>query len=146
MIERRRIPAPQSAIGVRKRLGPSREVDDREAPHADPAGAVQVEAFVVRTAMHGDAGHGLERRALGRAAIEVENAEDAAHGASLSRPAPPAWRAVASGRRAAAGKAGAGPSSWRPSRTAPRSTAWRRAPAAGRKARAPRAPGGREGG
>src|SRR5437763_15075886 len=70
---------PQRAVGGTQRLMSAGDVDDREAPHPNCGWAVDVRAVVVRTTMNRDAPHLTERLRGRRAAVEVEDAVNAAH-------------------------------------------------------------------
>ncbi len=78
---------PQRAVLVRQRLVAAGEIDDRQPAHADRQRPVDVQAFVVGAAMARDPRPSRDSVAAGaRAPVEVEDAVDAAHGVSASRP------------------------------------------------------------
>ncbi len=69
---------PHRTVLIGDRLMAGGEIDDAEAAHADPAPAIHVNAFVVRTAMANLVAHRLYQRRLS-GLIETHKTGDSAH-------------------------------------------------------------------
>ena len=69
---------PHGTVLIGYRLVAGGEVDDAEAPHADGAAAIDVEALVVGTAMANLVAHRLHERTFG-GLIEQDETGDATH-------------------------------------------------------------------
>ena len=70
---------PDAAVFVGDRLVTGAEIDDAEAAHADAAGPVGVDAFVIRPAMADEVGHGPDVGNLG-AAVAQKKSRNPTHG------------------------------------------------------------------
>src|SRR5215469_1949953 len=85
---------PERVVFITERLMASREIDDAQAPHANPGTAFRVDAFIVRAAMRHYGAHAAQKSSVRcRFSAKPYDSRDSTHSnapflASRSRPGP----------------------------------------------------------